>query len=347
MRSVEPDILCEDLVRIYNTEGVEVQALQGLNLRVDPGEIVAIVGASGSGKSTLLSILSGLDRPTGGRAWVAGYDLSSLSGQQRLIFQRTQVGFVWQQTSQNLLPYLTAVENVEVPMALASRGGPDGEPRREHALALLDALGIADKADRMPNELSGGQQQRVATAVALANTPRVLLADEPTGALDQATSEDLLELMRATSEALGVTMLVVTHDPTVSEHVRRTIQIRDGRTSTETIRRAGADGDMSDAEEFTVIDRAGRLQLPEHFVKDLSLKDRVRLHLAADHAEVFPEDAVTPSSPSDATESSLSDERSEAESKDGENVMPRDAGAERPLSRRELRELREKEAHND
>ena len=285
-----PDILCEDLVRIYNTEGVEVQALQGLNLRVDPGEIVAIVGASGSGKSTLLSILSGLDRPTGGRAIVAGYDLSTLSGAQRLIFQRLQVGFVWQQTSRNLLPYLTAVENVEVPMALASRGGPDGEPRHEHALSLLDALGIADFADRMPSELSGGQQQRVATAVALANTPRVLLADEPTGALDRATSEDLLELMRATSEVLGVTMLVVTHDPTVSEHVRRTIQIRDGRTSTETLRRAGENGGVTDAQEFTVIDRAGRLQLPEHYMTDLGLRDRVRLALEADHAQVRPEE---------------------------------------------------------
>lgn len=287
---VEPVILCENLVRIYSTEGIEVQALQGLNLRVDPGEVVAIIGASGSGKSTLLNILSGIDKPTGGRAQVAGRDLTYMSDQARVLYQREVVGFVWQQTARNLLPYLTAVQNVEVPMILAGHPGP--KERRERAEELLDALGIPDKFDSMPAELSGGQQQRVAIAVALANRPAVLLADEPTGALDRTTSAEVLDLMRTTSEALGVTMLVVTHDPTVSDHVRRTIQIRDGRTSTEVLRRVERDEHGNEhqiAEELTVIDRSGRLQLPEHYLDDLGLKDRVRLTLEADHAGVWPE----------------------------------------------------------
>ncbi|MDO5496185.1 MAG: ABC transporter ATP-binding protein, partial [bacterium] len=291
----EPEILCENLVRIYSTEGIEVQALQGLNLRVDPGEVVAIVGASGSGKSTLLNILSGIDTPTGGRAEVAGRNLTYMGEKARVLYQREVVGFVWQQTARNLLPYLTAAQNVEVPMTLA--GVASAKERHERAEELLDALGLPDKMGAMPAELSGGQQQRVAIAVALANRPRVLLADEPTGALDRATSAEVLDLMRATSEALGVTMLVVTHDPTVSEHVRRTIQIRDGRTSTEVLRRMerGEDGsEVHVAEEFTVIDRSGRLQLPEHYVSDLGLRDRVRLSLERDHAAVWPQSPPTP-----------------------------------------------------
>lgn len=288
--ALEPDILCTDLVKIYTTEGVEVQALQGLSLRVERGEVVAIVGASGSGKSTLLTILSGLDTPTGGRAVVAGTDLHSMTPRRRVDYQRRTVGFVWQQTARNLVPYLNARENVEAPMILA--GGMSAAARRERAEDLLSRLGLAHRLDAMPGHLSGGEQQRVATAVALANTPRVLLADEPTGALDRATSAELLELMRETSEALGVTMLVVTHDPTVADHVRRTIKIRDGRTSTETLRRRerAADGTEVDvAEEFTVIDRTGRLQLPEHFLSDLGLRDRVRVELEPDHASIWPD----------------------------------------------------------
>ncbi|HHW83708.1 MAG TPA: ABC transporter ATP-binding protein, partial [Actinomycetales bacterium] len=285
----EPEIVCENLVRIYSTEGVEVQALQGLNLTVDPGEVVAIVGASGSGKSTLLNILSGHDKPTGGRAVVAGHDLTYMGARARVEYQRNTVGFVWQSTARNLLPYLSAVDNVMVPMMLAgsAAGG------RERAMDLLESLGMGARAAAMPAELSGGEQQRVAIAVALANEPNVLLADEPTGALDRKTSAAVLDLMRETSEARGVTMVVVTHDPTVSEHVRRTVQIRDGRTSTEVLRRreVGADGvEVDVAEEFTVIDRSGRLQLPEHYVSDLGLRDRVRLSLEDDHAGVWPHD---------------------------------------------------------
>ena len=284
--STDAGIACSDLVRIFTAEGVEVQALQGLNLTVKSGELVAIVGASGSGKSTLLGILSGLDKPTAGSAKVAGRDLLSMTGKQRVDYRRHTVGFVWQQTSRNLLPYLTARENIVLAMSLA--GTPGREPR---SLELLDLLEVGHCADRRPTEMSGGEQQRTAIAVALANDPRVLLADEPTGELDEATSVDVLEAMRGVNRELGVTTLIVTHDPTVSEHVLRTVQIRDGRTSTEVIRRTGiTDGgdEHTIAEEFAVLDRVGRLQLPPEYLTSLRMRDRVRLALEADHVGVWP-----------------------------------------------------------
>jgi putative ABC transport system ATP-binding protein len=287
---VDPDILCQDLVRIFSADGVEVQALQGLNLRVDPGELVAVVGASGSGKSTLLTILSGLDRPTGGSAVVAGTDLLTMGRRERVRYQRHTVGFVWQQTSRNLLPYLTAAENVAVPLALA--GDLRARERQARVDALLELLEVGHARDRRPDQMSGGEQQRTALAVAVAGAPRVLLADEPTGELDEATSVEVLEAMRGVNAELGVTTLIVTHDPTVSDHVRRTVQIRDGRTSTEVLRRTEVDEHGSErhvAEEFAVLDRVGRLQLPPDFVASLGLRDRVRLALETDHVGVWPD----------------------------------------------------------
>ncbi|PZF85927.1 ABC transporter ATP-binding protein [Jiangella anatolica] len=282
------DIVCEDLVRIYTAEGVEVQALQGLNLRVDAGEVVAVVGASGSGKSTLLNILSGLDTPTAGVAKVAGHDMLTMKGRERVRYQRHTVGFVWQQTSRNLLPYLTAAENVAVPAAIAGR-----RSRAERVELLLEAMGVAHCGDRRPGEMSGGEQQRVAIAVALVNEPRVLLADEPTGELDEATSADVFEAIRHANTEFGVTVLVVTHDQTVAGHVGRTVQIRDGRTATEILRRTELDEHGQEqhiAEEFAVLDRAGRLQLPDDFVGALRLEDRVRLALEPDHIGVWPDE---------------------------------------------------------
>ncbi|MEU4388070.1 ABC transporter ATP-binding protein [Promicromonospora sp. NPDC023805] len=286
------EIRCGDLVRIFATDGVEVQALQGLTLSVDPGEIVAVVGASGSGKSTLLTILSGLDTPTGGSAVVAGTDLLTMGHAERVRYQRSTVGFVWQQTSRNLLPYLTASENVRLPLELASRGSSlSRRDRARRVEALLELLEVGHVAGRRPGEMSGGEQQRTAIAVAVANSPRVLLADEPTGELDEATSVEVLEALRGVNRETGVTTLIVTHDPTVSEHVARTIQIRDGRTSTETLRRTETDehGQARHvSEEFAVLDRVGRLQLPQDFVQALDLRDRVRLALEPDHVGVWP-----------------------------------------------------------
>ena|SRR5690625_4324282 len=282
----EPDILCEDLVRIYTAEGVEVQALQGLNLRIDNGEVVALVGASGSGKSTLLNILSGLDTPTAGIARVAGRDMLALKGKERVNYQRHTVGFVWQQTARNLLPYLTAAENVAMPAVIAGTA-----ERQARVDLLLDTLGIDYLRDRRPGELSGGEQQRVAIATALVNSPTVLLADEPTGELDEATSADVFEALRHANAEFGVTVLVVTHDQMVAGHVQRTVQIRDGRTSTETLRRTALNEHGEEqhvAEEFAVLDRAGRLQLPDDFMDALELRERVRLALEPDHIGVWP-----------------------------------------------------------
>lgn len=284
-------IECEDLVRIFATNGVEVQALQGLQLHVETGDLVAVVGASGSGKSTLLRILSGLDVPTAGRARVGGLDLLSMSRKTRVHFQRHVVGFVWQQTAQNLLPYLTGWENIALPMSLAGRPDPD---RIE---TLLDLLDVRECADRIPEQMSGGQRQRVAIAVAVANSPQVVFADEPTGELDEAASVQVLETFREVNAELGVTVLIVTHDPAVSEHVRRTVQIRDGRTSTEVLRRRRTDGEGTEwhsAEEFAVLDRVGRLQLPQDFVSTLELKNRVRLALETDHVGVWRDESADP-----------------------------------------------------
>ena len=279
-----PQIWCEDLVRIYSTDGIEVQALQGLNLSIDEGDVVALVGASGSGKSTLLGILSGNDRPTAGRARVAGVELTTMNRAQRVDYQRHVAGFVRQRTSSNLLPYLSAAENVALPMVIAGHRERDGRVRE-----LLGLLGVSGCADRRPGQLSGGQQQRVAIAAALANDPRVLLADEPTGELDRENSAQVLEAMRRAAENLGTTVLIVTHDRGVSSHVRRTVAIRDGRTSTEVIRRriTGPDGrEGTLAEEYTVIDRAGRIQIPQEHVIRLGLKDRVRILGEEDHITV-------------------------------------------------------------
>ena len=217
---------------------------------------------------------------------MAGHDLTQMGRRERTRYRRRTIGFVWQQTAKNLLPYLSAVENVEMPMIL------NGSTDRERALELLRTVGLESRADHRPDRLSGGEQQRVAVAVALANQPEVLLADEPTGELDTATSAEIFDLMRHVNASLGTTVIIVTHDPLVSEQVQRTVAIRDGRTSSETLRR----GRVSDegeheifAEEFAVLDRAGRLQLPRAHVEALGLEGRVRVHLEDDHIEIWPD----------------------------------------------------------
>jgi ABC-type lipoprotein export system ATPase subunit len=284
----EAVIACDRLVRIYSTAGIEVQALQGLDLLVDAGELTALVGASGSGKSTLLNILAGLDTPTAGQARVAGHDLMAMGARERLGYRRAVVGFLWQQTSRNLLAHLTAAENVALPMRLA---GMNRAGRRGRTAELLQVLGVGYCSDRMPAEMSGGEQQRVAIAVALANQPAVLLADEPTGELDSESADAVFAAMRTANAELGVTILVVTHDPQVSGQVRRTIAIRDGKISTEVLRQTTIDseGQAADvAQEYSVLDRAGRLQIPRDFIESLGLRDRVRLALEPDHVGVWP-----------------------------------------------------------
>jgi ABC-type lipoprotein export system ATPase subunit len=282
-------IVCENLVKIYKVADLEVVALQGLDLLVERGDLIAIVGASGSGKSTLQNILGGVDMPTAGRVEVAGYELITLSERDRTRYRRRVVGFVWQQTSRNLLPYLTAAENIELPMTLEGVGRTQ---RRQRVAELLELVGLPDRASHRPDALSGGEQQRVAVAIALANEPSVLLADEPTGELDSENANQLFETLRDANRELGVTGVVFTHDPLVSEQVPRTIGIRDGRTATETLRRIGRGAGGEErlvAEELAVLDRSGRLQLPGDYVSALGLDRRVRLVLEGDHVAIWPD----------------------------------------------------------
>jgi ABC-type lipoprotein export system ATPase subunit len=282
-------IVCDNLVKIYKVADLEVVALQGLDLLVEAGEFIALIGASGSGKSTLLNILGGLDIPSAGRAVVAGHELTDMSSAEQTRYLRHVIGFVWQQTSRNLLPYLTALENVALPMVL---DGIAPGAREARARELLEQVGLADRIDHRPGTMSGGEQQRAAIAVALANRPDVILADEPTGELDTATAHQIFDLFRHLNRELGVTIVVATHDPLVSDQVNRTVAIRDGRVSSEVLRErhiteAGEHHVIST--EYAVLDRAGRLQLPRAHVEALGLARRVRLELEADHIGVWPD----------------------------------------------------------
>ena len=230
----KPLVVCDNLVKIYKVADLEVVALQGLDLEVMPGEIMAMVGASGSGKSTLLNILGGLDIPSAGKCIVDGNDLTRLVELQRINYRRHIIGHIWQQSGRNLLPELTMAANVELPQMLS---GVDEHTRRNRANELLGFVGLGAHTRKRPDQLSGGEQQRAGIAVALANSPKLLLADEPTGELDSATAADILALLVSLSNQLGLTIIIVTHDSAIAAGVDRTIAIRDGRTSTETIRR--------------------------------------------------------------------------------------------------------------
>ncbi len=276
-------ISCENLVKIYPQIGVEVVALQGLDLRVMPGEIIGIVGESGSGKSTLLNVLGGLDHPSAGKVSVAGQDLLQLSEAELDQYRSHQVGFIWQQTTRNLVPYLTALENVELPMRLTDR--PD-EERSHRAEELLDMVGLGERVTHLPAQLSGGEQQRVAIAVALANNPPLLLADEPTGELDTATAQEIYNVLQTANQTFGTTILIVSHDAGISQQVDRVISIRDGKTSTETVRvQPILSGDLPapetthSVEELLVLDAAGRVQIPREVLEALEIGGRVRLEV--------------------------------------------------------------------
>jgi ABC-type lipoprotein export system ATPase subunit len=288
-----PYILCEDVFKIYKQDELEVVALRGLDLKVRRGELIAIVGASGSGKTTLLNILSGLDTPSAGRAMVGGRSLLSMTSADLVAYRRREVGFVWQQTSRNIVPYLTAVQNVELPMILE---GVEPGSARARARELLTAVGLSHRFEAKPDRLSGGEQQRVAIAVALANDPPLLLADEPTGELDSQTAHEIFGLLRRLNEELNVTIVIVTHDPAIANQVDRVVAIRDGKISTESFRRIAFEGREAYVyhEEYAVVDRTGRLQIPKEYLERLDVKERARIRLDAGHIEVYPEDATVP-----------------------------------------------------
>ncbi|HUF39452.1 MAG TPA: ATP-binding cassette domain-containing protein [Anaerolineales bacterium] len=278
-------VLCDNLVKIYKVADLEVVALQGLDLEVRAGETIALIGPSGAGKSTLLNLLGGLDVPSAGRLVVAGRDLLKMGEADRVEYKRDMVGFVWQQPSRNLLPYLTARENVELPMLLAGVGTA---ARKKRALELLDRVMLSDRANFRPERLSGGQQQRVALAIALANHPALLLGDELTGQIDTESADEVFAALRRINRDMGTTIVIVTHDPKIAARVDRVIAIRDGRTSTEVRRTFDREGMISE-EEWVIMDAAGRLQIPRPYLDELSLKDRVKVKLESDHVSVWAE----------------------------------------------------------
>ncbi len=271
-------ITCSGLYKIYKAAGLEVVALRGLELVVYEGEIIAIVGASGSGKSTLLNILAGYDAPSAGTARVGDYDLLNMTNQEIVDYRRHEVGFIWQETSRNLFPYLSAAENVELPMVLT--GVPQQE-RTDRAKELLEIVGLGHRLGHKPEQLSGGEQQRVAIAVSLANQPPLLLADEPTGELDDLTGQEILDLFNEVNQQLGTTIVIVTHDAAVATSVGRAITIRDGKTSTETTRKISfqrrVGGSATDTEEFLIVDSTGAVQIPRDMLDQLDINRRVRV----------------------------------------------------------------------
>ena len=277
-------VRCENFVKIYKTDEIEVMALQGLDLTVERGELMGIVGSSGSGKSTLLNMLGGLDKPSAGSIFVDGKDLLKFGDKELIEYMRDTVGFVWQNNARNLIPYLTAVQNVELPMLLKGV-----KERRQRAEQLLDMVGLSARKNSLLGQMSGGEQQRVAIAIALANNPRMLLADEPTGAVDTKTAALVLEVFKRLNRELGVTIIIVTHDVNLSKSIDRVVSIRDGKTATEMIRKTdiAALGDLSEmkdepaGEELAVLDRAGRLQIPKEYLSALGIKggDKVRVEL--------------------------------------------------------------------
>jgi ABC-type lipoprotein export system ATPase subunit len=276
-------ITCDGLVKIYKTEDLEVVALQGLNIHVAQGEMMAIIGNSGSGKSTLLNILGGLDRPSAGQVRVGDWDLLKITDEQLVSYKRDTVGFIWQNNARNLLPYLTALENVEMPMMLS------GNYDRPYAKQLLEWVGLKERMNNKLFQLSGGEQQRVAIAISLSNRPKLLLADEPTGSVDSQTSDRIMDIFRNLNKELGVTIVIVTHDLTLASKVDRVVAIRDGLTSTEFIKRnpnlivTGQAGDPGFAsmnevhEEYVVLDRAGRLQVPKEYLQALQIDGKASM----------------------------------------------------------------------
>lgn len=279
----EAMIECENLVKIYKTKDIEVLALQGLELRIDKGELLAIVGNSGSGKSTFLNLLGGLDRPSAGKLTVDGKDLFKLSEKELVEYKRHTVGFVWQNNARNMLPYLTAWQNVQMPMLFDS-----GRKKRERALELLEMVGLHHRKDHRLDQMSGGEQQRVAIAIALANDPKILLADEPTGSVDAKTGAYILDVLKNINETIGVTTVIVTHDRQLTKKVNRVVSIRDGKLSSERLMKQSYRDRLSEIsafteesevqDEFTVLDRAGRLQIPKEYLEQMRLQgNKVRV----------------------------------------------------------------------
>ena len=292
-------IRCDNLVKIYKTDETEVMALQGLDCVVRRGELMAIIGNSGSGKSTFLNMLGGLDRPTAGRLYVDGLDLFRLSDTELVKYKRDVVGFVWQNNARNLIPYLPAWQNVQVPMLFSN----SESAKKQRAMELLELVGLSHKRFSRLEEMSGGEQQRVAIAIALANNPKLLLADEPTGSVDPQTAAYIFDTFKRLNETLGITIVIVTHDLSVAEKVNRVVSIRDGKISSERVLKTDYAGKMADIatldtsgqahftrhEEFAILDRNGRVQIPPEYLQEMGVEgNRVRLSMREGEVIISP-----------------------------------------------------------
>jgi len=286
-------VLCDNLVKIYKTAETEVVALQGLDLTVEKGELMAIIGNSGSGKSTLLNMIGGLDRPSAGTLMVDGKDLLKFSEKDYVLYKRESVGFIWQNNARNLIPYMTALENVQIPMVLKSE-----KERQDRARELLEIVSLSHRWNNKLSQLSGGEQQRVAIAISLANRPRLILADEPTGSVDSKTADMIMDIFRDVNKQLGVTVMIVTHDLSMSRKVDRIVAIRDGRTASEFIRRRSYLDELKNLEtyneveqeqhvELAVVDAAGRLQIPRDYLEKIGIKGRSRLRVEMEGDKVI------------------------------------------------------------
>lgn len=284
-------IHCDNLVKIYKVSDIEVVALQGLDLHVEDGELMAIIGNSGSGKSTLLNMLGGLDKPSAGNLIVDGKNLLKFTERDLVKYKRESVGFVWQNNARNLIPYLTAIENVELPILL------QGRRKRERALELLAAVGLSHRTKNKLNQLSGGEQQRVAIAIALANHPRLLLADEPTGSVDRNMADQILDLFKELNRNMGLTVVIVTHDPQLARKVDRVVAIRDGKTSSEIIRRKSYAEELAELDhpeleeashvEYAVLDKAGRLQIPSIYLEQIGMKNSNKMRVTLEDGKII------------------------------------------------------------
>jgi len=278
-------IVAESLVKIYKTKDIEVLALQGLDLMIERGEVMAIVGNSGSGKSTLLNMIGGLDKPSAGKLFVDGKDLFKMKQGDLVDYKTATVGFVWQNNARNLIPYLSAIENVMMPMQFNTV--KPIKNKRARAKELLELVEMGHRAKNRLSQLSGGEQQRVAIALSLANHPTILLADEPTGSVDSRTTDLILDMFRLINRELGTTVVIVTHDTEVSKKVERVVAIRDGKTSSEFLmnyadRLAGIKGIGGGEQiELAVLDRAGRIQIPREMLDKLELENN-RLYVEMD-----------------------------------------------------------------
>lgn len=273
-------IQCENLIKIYKNKDIEVMALQGLDFNVEKGELMAIIGNSGSGKTTLLNMIGGLDKATMGKVFIDGKDLFKMNKYQLMKYKRETVGFIWQNNARNLIPYLTALENVEFPMIISGK-----DKRRQRAKQLLEAVGMGKRINSRLSQLSGGELQRVAICIAMANNPKILMADEPTGSVDSKTTDQILDVFRELNKNMGVTVVIVTHDRQVSRKVDRVVSISDGKTSSEFLKKQYVLEEEEDTHvEYAVIDKSRRLQLPADFIEklDIGKQNMVRVGMADD-----------------------------------------------------------------